>query len=154
VSILVNGQVFALDPLADGQSVMLDVGAAMSEGNTNVVVLAGQGVAGASASITIGDLSVVTGALTPAAVVTGTAAQHWSNLAMAGQSPVLQITQNGANLVLSWSDMWDGFEVQTCADFAPQGRWAPVAASPALNNGEFRVQVPSSSGASFRLYKP
>ena len=89
VSILVNGQVFALNPLADGQSVLLDVGAAMGEGNTNVVVLAGQGVAGASASITIGDLSVVTGALTPAAVVTGPEAQHWSSLAMAGQNPVL-----------------------------------------------------------------
>jgi hypothetical protein len=154
MSILVNGQVFALNPLADGQSVLLDVGAAMGEGNTNVLVLAGQGVAGASASITIGDLSVVTGALTPAAVVTGTEAQHWSSLAMAAENPVLQITQNGANLVLSWSDMWDGFEVQTCAGFAPQGRWAPVAASPVLNNGQFTVPVPSSSGALFRLYKP
>ena len=35
------------EPVADGQSVLLDVGAAMGEGNTNVVVLAGQGVAGA-----------------------------------------------------------------------------------------------------------
>jgi hypothetical protein len=154
VSILVNGQVFALNPLADGQSVLLDVGAAMGEGNTNLVVLAGQGVAGASASITIGDLSVVTGAPTPSAVVTGTEAQHWSSLAMTGQNPVLQITRNGANLVLSWSELWDGFEVQTCAGFAPQASWAPVAASPALNNGQFTVQVPTSSGASFRLYKP
>jgi autotransporter-associated beta strand protein len=154
LSILVNGQVFALNPLADGQSVLLDLGAAMGEGNTNVVVLAGQGVAGASASITIGDLSVVTGALTPAAVVTGTAAQHWSSLAMAGANPVLQITQNGANLVLSWPDMWDGFEVQTRASMAPDASWVPVEVTPELANGRFTVTVPAISGRFFRLSNP
>jgi hypothetical protein len=154
LSILVNGQVFALNPLTDGQSVLLDLGAAMGEGNTNVVVLAGQGVAGASASITIGDLSVVTGALTPAAVVTGTAAQHWSSLAMAGQNPVLQIAQDGANLVLSWSNMWDGFEVQTRASMAPDASWVPVEVTPELGNGRFTVTVLATSGRFFRLSNP
>jgi hypothetical protein len=146
--------VFALNPLADGQSVLLDVGAAMGEGNTNVVVLAGQGVAGASASITIGDLSVVTGALTPSAVVTGTEAQHWSSLAMAAENPVLQITQNGANLVLSWSDMWDGFTLQTRANLAPQIGWVALEVTPELVNGQFTVTVPASSGMFFRLSNP
>ena len=154
LSILVNGQVFALNPLADGQSVLLDVGAAMGEGNTNVVVLAGQGVAGANASITIGDLSVVTGALTPATVVTGTDAQHWSSLAMAAANPVLQITQNGANLVLSWSDLWDGFSVQTRASMAPEASWVPVVVTPGLANGRFTATVPFSSGVCFRLSNP
>lgn len=154
LSILVNGQVFALNPLADGQSVLLDLGAAMGEGNTNVVVLAGQGVAGASASITIGDLSVVTGALTPAAVVTGTDAQHWSRLAMAAANPVLQVTQNGANLVLSWSDLWDGFSVQTRASMAPEAIWVPVVVTPGLANGRFTATVPFSSGMCFRLSNP
>ncbi len=154
LSILVNGQVFALDPLADGQSVLLDVGAAMGEGNTNVVVLAGQGVAGASASITIGDLSVVTGALTPATAVTGADAQHWSSLAMAAANPVLQITQNGANLVLSWSDMWDGFTVQTRASMAPEASWVPLVVTPGLANGRFTATVPFSSGIYFRLSNP
>jgi hypothetical protein len=154
LSILVNGQVFALDPLADGQSVLLDVGAAMGEGNTNVLVLAGQGVAGASASITIGDLSVVTGALTPVAVVTGTDAQHWSSLAMAAPNPVLQITQNGANLVLSWSDMWDGFSVQTRSSMAPEASWVPLEVTPELANGQFTATVPTGTGMVFRLSNP
>lgn len=154
VSILVNGQVFALNPLADGQSVLLDLGAAMGEGDTNLVVLAGQGVAGASASITIGDLSVVTGAFTPATVVTGTEAQHWTSLAMAAANPVLQITQNGANLVLSWSDMWDGFSVQTRASMAPEDSWVPVVVAPVLANGQFTAAVPVSSGMCFRLSNP
>jgi hypothetical protein len=154
LSILVNGQVFALNPLADGQSVLLDLGAAMGEGDTNVVVLAGQGVAGASASITIGDLSVVTGAFTPATVVTGTEAQHWTSLAMAAANPVLQITQNGANLVLSWSDMWDGFSVQTRASMAPEDSWVPVVVAPVLANGQFTAAVPVSSGMCFRLSNP
>jgi autotransporter-associated beta strand protein len=154
LSILVNGQVFALNPLADGQSVLLDVGAAMGEGNTNVVVLAGQGMAGASASITIGDLSVVTGALTPVAVVTGTEAQHWSSLAMAAENPVLKIATSGGNIVLSWSDMWDGFSVQTRASMAPEDSWVPVVVTPELANGQFTATVPVSTGMCFRLSNP
>lgn len=154
LSILANGQVFALNPLADGQSVLLDLGAAMGEGNTNVLVLAGQGVAGASASITIGDLSVVTGALTPVAVVTGTEAQHWTSLAMAAENPVLQIATSGGNIVLSWSDMWDGFSVQTRASMAPEASWVPMVVTPVLANGRLTATVPFSSGMCFRLSNP
>jgi len=52
---------------------------------------------------------------------------------------VLQIASSGGNIVLSWSDLWDGFQVQTCTDFATPESWAPVGVSPALNNGRFTV---------------
>jgi hypothetical protein len=73
---------------------------------------------------------------------------------MAAANPVLQITQNGANLVLSWSDLWDGFSVQTRASMAPEAGWVPVVVTPGLVNGRFTVTVPFSSGMCFRLSNP
>jgi fibronectin-binding autotransporter adhesin len=148
----VNGHLFVLNPLADGQDVMVDVGAAMGEGVTNVVAVCGQGGAGAIASITIGDSfgDDLTSALTP----TGSDAQYWSSVAGAGENPVLQITASGGNLVLSWSDMWDGFSVQARTSLAPEASWVPLEATPGLANGRFTVRVPASSGMLFRLSNP
>ena len=147
----VNGQVFLLDPLLDGQDVTLDIGAAMGEGDTNIVAVCGQGVPGASALITIGD--GFEDALTTATQPTGTDAQYWSNLAAVGENPVLQITRSGDNFVLSWSEMWDGFAVQACAGLAP-GQWQALPLVPALANGQFTVTVQAGSPMFFRLYKP
>ena len=65
---------------------------------------------------------------------------------MAAENPVLQITQNEAGLALSWSDMWDGLGPDV-RGFCAARQWAPIAASPVLNNGQFTVQVPAGSGA-------
>jgi hypothetical protein len=148
----VNGHVFVLNPLADGQDVMVDVGAAMGEGDTNVVAVCGKGVAGAGASITIGD--AFGDDLTPALTPTGSDAQYWSSVAGAGENPLLQITPGGGNLVLSWSDMWDGFGVQTRAGLAPEASWVPLEVTPELANGQFTVTVPAGSGMLFRLSNP
>jgi hypothetical protein len=154
VSILVNGQVFVLDPLAAGRSLLLDVGAAMGEGETNTVILAGQGVAGASAAITIGDLSIVTSALTDIAISTGAEARQRASLATAGANPVLQVAAVGHQVVLHWSERWDGFAVQGCSHLAPGALWQTVPTSPEFTNGEFRVTVPAASGSLFRLHRP
>jgi hypothetical protein len=148
----VNGHVFVLNPLADGQDVMVDVGSAMGEGDTNVVAVCGKGVAGAGASITIGD--AFGDDLTPALTPTGSDAQYWSSVAGAGENPLLQITPGGGNLVLSWSDMWDGFGVQTRAGLAPEASWVPLEVTPELANGQFTVTVPAGSGMLFRLSNP
>ena len=148
----VNGQVFLLNPLAPGQQVLVDIGAAMQEGGNNVVAVCGQGVAGTSASITIGD--AFGDDLTPALTPTGAEGQYWSAISGAGDNPVLQITCTGGNLVLSWPDMWDGFQVQARASLAPQASWTPLAVTPQLANGRFTATVSAGSGSSFRLYKP
>ena len=146
----VNGQVFLLDPLQDGQDVTLDIGAAMGEGDANVVAFCAQGMPGASALITIGDAFEET--LTPTTKPIGADAQYWSNLAGAGESPVLQIAQSGDNVVLSWSEMWDGFGVQVRAGLA-QEQWQPLPLTPVLANGQFTVTVQASSPMFFRLGK-
>ena len=148
----VNGHVYVLNPLADGQDLTLDIGAAMEEGDANVVAVCGQGVAGASALITIGDtfeedLALVT-------EPTGNQAQYWASLAGAGENPLLQITRNGSSIVLSWSAMWDGFGVQTRAGLSPEASWVPLEVNAELANGQFTVTVPASSGRVFRLSNP
>jgi sirohydrochlorin ferrochelatase len=152
--IVVNGNVYSLNPLADGKSVMLDVGASMGEGNANVITLMGQGAAGASATVTIGDQSIVTTATGLAIVTTGDEAQRILELVAAGDSPTVKIATSGDKLIVSWSDLWDGFQVQSCASLASGEQWVTVPVTPVLSNGQFSVTLPPNSGKFVRLFKP
>ena len=55
LTIVVNGHSYFLTPLRDGESLWLDVGAAMIPGDGNTVVLLAEGAEGASATVTLGD---------------------------------------------------------------------------------------------------
>lgn len=147
--LMVNSNLFVLNSLVDGQDLTLDIGSALGEGDTNVVTLCGQGVAGASALITIGD--AFEEELTTVSETTGSDAQYWSNLAGSGEHPLLQITASGDSIVLSWPDLWDGFSVQTQAAFGSQAGWVPLAVTPQLGGGQFTVTVPAATGMFFRL---
>ena len=113
--------------------------------------MCGQGVAGASALVTIGDafeedLADVPQTTGSDAQCTGTA---WRG---AAGNPSLQIAVSGNSLVLSWSDLWNGLNVQAQQNLGSQsagrmgcdtaiGQW-PVA---------LRVTVPAGGGMFYRL---
>ena len=154
VCLVVNGHVFALNPLVDGQTLIVDVGSAMQEGPMNVVTLAGQGAAGASAAVTIGDQSIVKGIPSRIAETVGQQAERWLGVCGAPIRPLLRVASNGGQTVLIWSEVWDGFEVQSSSSLGPRAQWLPVAAVPVLANGEFSTTIPSESGKFYRLHRP
>jgi hypothetical protein len=59
MTFLANGSRFPVRTVGSGQTIMINVGSAMRVGDNNVVTLEGIGPRGASASILIGDASVL-----------------------------------------------------------------------------------------------
>jgi autotransporter-associated beta strand protein len=129
-----NGRLFRLDPLTNGQEVSADLGSAMLEGENNVVILTGGGEVGASAVVTITD--------TPG-----------GNMISLPEVVRLTLRQTGDGLVLAWPETLTGWALQASA--SPDGGWADFATAPAAVNGQLTVSVPMSDGARFyRLTGP
>jgi hypothetical protein len=138
LTVVVNGFNYVLAPLSDGESLWLDVGAAMIPGDGNTVVLLGEGAEGASATVTLGDSPVGD----PMIVVNPIA---------------LQITGSAQGLQLSWpaTATAAGYVLQSRPSLAPSDAWVNWPAAPESINGRWVLTVPAEGSARlFRLYKP
>ena len=129
-----NGRIYRLDPLTNGQTVAADLVDAMLEGENNVVILTGGGEVGASAVVTITD--------TPG-----------GNMISLPEVVRLTLRQTGEGLVLSWPETLVGWSLQSSA--SPDGGWASVNTAPAAVDGQLTVSVPTPYGGRFyRLSGP
>jgi hypothetical protein len=132
----VNGQVFVVEGLADGESRAVDVGSAMLPGEENVVALVGEGDAGASADITIGDAPV--GNLVASVAVAPV---------------VLQVERVAEGLRLSWPESASGWVLASQA--ALGSAWEAWSEAPSVRSGRNTVVVPVDAGDRwFRLVRP
>jgi len=136
LTLVVNGRSYVLAPLSDGASVSVDVGAAMVPGDGNTIILIGEGLVGATATITIGDAP----AGDPKIVV---------------QSVVLQIALSAQGVQLSWPGSVSGYLLQSRSSLAQSDGWVNWPASPQSINGRWVVAMPAKDGGQFfRLLKP
>ena len=136
LTIVVNGHSYVLTPLREGESLWLDVGAAMIPGDGNTVVLLGEGPEGATATVTLGDAP----AGDPMLVVTPIA---------------LQVARCAQGVQLSWPATATGYLLQSRPSLAPSDAWVNWPAAPESVNGRWVSTVPAEGSARlFRLYKP
>jgi hypothetical protein len=139
LNIVVNGNVYALSPLTNGQSLTLDVGAVMNPGDDNTVILVGGGVAGASATIIMAD--TVDGDPMAASDTVAT------------QAVQLQINRTGQGMQLSWPEAGMGLVLQSRSSLGVLDTWANWPDAPQLINGNFVLTVPLTNTAQlFRLH--
>jgi len=136
LTIVVNGHSYFLAPLSDGESLWLDVGAAMIPGDGNTVVLLGEGAEGASATVTLGDA--------PA-----------GDPMLVANPIALQIAGSAQGVQLSWPAGERGYLLQSRPSLAPSDAWVNWPAAPESVNGRWVSTVPAEGSARlFRLYKP
>jgi autotransporter-associated beta strand protein len=151
--VIVNGTVFALNGLADGASVSVDISRALTGGTGNTVVVEGFGSKGAGAVVSIGE--------TPAAPASGnfqvTAASAVSTFI---NLPALQITQSGDQTALSWpatgpaGEDFTAYQLQTSASGLP-GSWSAAGTAPVSAGGQLTVTVTAGgSGQFYQLADP
>lgn len=134
--LVANGKSYVLDPLRDGASVSVDVGAAMLPGNANTIVLIGEGPTGGSATIAIGDAAV-------------------ADPMFVAQPVALQIQSSAQGVQLSWPSSASGYVLQSRSSLAPSGAWLSVPGAPGWVNGRWVVTVPvTGAGQFFRLATP
>jgi subtilisin-like proprotein convertase family protein len=128
-----NGQVFRIDPLADGQAVSGDLAAAMNEGQANVVVLSGGGPLGASAAVLITDRPL-------------------GELVQLPKVAALELKRAAGQVVISWSATETDWQLQS--GYTLQGSWLDVAVAPIVVDGRLTVALGSSHTAQFfRLWR-
>lgn len=94
---------------------------------------------GGSYELTGGFMSIVTAIQTPGA-------------------PVLTVTRNGSNVLISWPDPSIGFsleEATTLANPSSATVWGSTSATPAIVEGKKQVTIPAPVGTRYyRLMKP
>jgi hypothetical protein len=112
VKLMVNGWTFEVNPLGEGQAVVLDVRAAMNEGDQNTIVFLGWGVPGASAELQIADRA------TDVPLV----------LAAKVEPPHLAIDRVGDQVVLTWLGPANFFILESSDSLGPQAVWQAVTA--------------------------
>ena len=140
LTILVNGQAFAFSNLSDGQAWRLDIGTAMVPGDENVVVLVGEGLAGASAEVAIGDAE---------------SKEPLETAAVTGDSLGLRVERTPEGVVVSWSADGMGWVLGASTELGAPGSWQQWPGKPTSEAGRWRVTVPSTAPAQlFRLMKP
>lgn len=142
LELIVNGHSFALNPLPAGADWVLDLIGAYGEGETNRVDLAGQGEIGSEALIVISDTAL--GELVP-----------MRELKWGSSQPVLEISREGACVVLSWAGDASGFTVQGRATLGSADGWTVVPQTPELVDGRHLLRLETDHGLNFfRLFKP
>lgn len=136
--LIVNGHLHVLSGLADGQNVAVDLGAAMVPGKENTVVLEGEGAAGSSALVIIGDSPTGVGSAAVQVVVA---------------PPTLRVERTGPGLELSWSIGSTEFELQSLGGLGSDGGWIPWPDAPMATGDRWIVQLPAAAanGLFFRL---
>jgi hypothetical protein len=152
--VIVNGTVFPLNGLANGDNQVVEISSALTGGTGNTVVIEGFGTKGAGASVSIGEIPAdpTLGSLQVSAVT--------ASVSTFVALPTLQITQTGNQAILSWpmtgpdGEDFTPYQLQTSASGAP-GTWGPVATVPTSSTGELTVPVtPGGSAQFYQLANP
>lgn len=134
IEIDLNGRIFRLDPLEDGQVVNADLRDAMVEGDNNLVTLTAHGELGSSAFLALTD--------TPAGE----------------PQPITEIVRLAVGRVaggmrLSWPETLFGWRLEAAT--SPTSEWTSVEAEPTPLEGRWTVDLPASSAPRFfRLNGP
>ena len=76
------------------------------------------------------------------------------SLAIQLQPPVLNIAQNGNNIVLSWSTNHIGYTLEAKTDLSPLSNWTPVLGTPTILANQFTVTNSVASGSQFFRLQP
>ena len=136
VSLMVNGRTFEIGALDPGQSVLVDVGSAMNEGDQNTIVALAYGAAGTRADIQIYDRAVGTPIKLASRVV----------------PPALRVTRDGNQLVLTWQAPANFFNLESKTGLTAASLWKPVAATQTDADGMTTVRIDLAEGQTlFRL---
>jgi hypothetical protein len=133
LEVVLNGHLFRLGSLAADQSLVADLGAAMNEGDANVVVLTGYGEVGASALVLITD-------------------QPADNLILLPEVVELTLAPSGNQVSVSWPAVLADWQLQ-CSDNAATD-WQAVLAVPSSVSGRLTVTVQASHAAQFFRLHP
>jgi hypothetical protein len=134
LEVVLNGHVFRLTSLTDGQHLAADLRQAMHEGDKNALVLTGGGDAGSSALVLLTD--------TPAGALV--------NLP---ETVELTLTHTAAGRQLSWAAALTGWQLQASA--TADGRWADVTTPPVTAGERLTLAVAATDSAQFyRLLSP
>ena len=109
------------------------------------------GATNATYSITnaqFGDFAAYSVAITSGAA---TVVSSNASLTLLPPAPVLSISRQTTNVVLSWPAAYTGFNLEQSSNLALNA-WLPTGQTPSSNNGIFSVTVPVSSGAYGTFY--
>jgi autotransporter-associated beta strand protein len=138
ISLIVNGQRFEFDNVADGEIIRLDIGEALY-GDNNTAVLAGSGETGAGAELIIYDSP--DGSMTLSATV---------------KEPVaLGLQVNGPEVVLRWPSTGSGFVFVQERESLTSGEWKTLPNATRELNGEVSARVTKEGSCKlYRLFKP
>jgi hypothetical protein len=138
VKLLVNGWTYNLGALADGQAVVVDVGASMNPGAGNTILVMAGGGQGATANILIADAP--SGPLLPVQPQV--------------EAPVLSFVQEGGSVVLSWPAPAGFFTLQGRASLDPDTGWLDLAVNQQGSQGLSFVTIQGQASCQlFRLRK-
>jgi uncharacterized repeat protein (TIGR03803 family) len=138
VKLLVNGWTYNLGTLADGQTVVVDIGASMNPGASNSILVMAGGGQGATANILIADAP--NGPLVPVQPQV--------------EAPVLSFVQEGGGVVLSWPAPAGFFTLQGRASLDPATGWQDLVVNQQESQGWSFVAVQSHTACQFfRLRK-
>jgi hypothetical protein len=61
----------------------------------------------------------------------------------------LAVTPAGTNVVISWTSLVTGFQLQTATTLSAAGGWSAVAQPPVLNGSVFSVTIPANGSKQF-----
>ena len=138
VKLLVNGWTYNLGTLADGQAVVVNIGASMNPGASNTILVMASGSQGATANILIADAA--SGSLVPVKPQV--------------EAPVLSFVQKAGSVVLSWPAPAGFFTLQGRDSLDPAAGWQDLVVNQQESQGWSSVTIPGhAAGQLFRLRK-
>lgn len=73
----------------------------------------------------------------------------WASVTPPAQTPLLNYTLDGANLILSWSTNLVGFTLQSSSALTDSNSWTTVGSPVSVLNGQYTVTNSISSGSQF-----
>ena len=128
LEINLNGRCFQADALTDGLVLAADLGAAMLEGDQNVVLITAAGEPGSSALVTLTD-------------------QPADGLVALPEAVHLALAPSAEGLRVSWPRTLTDWRLQSST--TSSGEWTDVAAAPSTEGGLSCVTVSFNDGARF-----
>ena len=124
--IIVNGNVFAVNPLWDGDDLILDVAAALLPGKVNKIALEGYGKSGSSLLVTISD--VIPGALALGRITTGGFVADYANQLTEEdiQVPILLVLHDESGVSLAWPTSGSNYQALGCQTLSTEELGRPA----------------------------
>ena len=93
------------------------------------------------------EFRIYEGAMTPQQVQ----ASFQAGIDIGGTRPQLTISRspNGQSVIIAWPETAAGFDLEARDSYNPGSAWGPVSATPTVENGMFRVEIPITGESRF-----